>query len=69
MDSGSAIPSTDRYELYRIAVDLPSLEEQQKAVAILTTIDDKLRLNREIWETACQDIPVIETFCKKSIVA
>ena len=29
MDSGSAIPSTDRYEIYSIELDLPPLSEQQ----------------------------------------
>ena len=48
MDSGSAIPSTDRYELYRIPVTLPSLEEQRKAVAILDSISEKIALNERI---------------------
>lgn len=32
MDSGSAIPSTDRYELYKIPVEIPDLGIQRKIV-------------------------------------
>ena len=38
MDSGSAIPSTDRYELYKISVDVPPICEQKKVVNILDSI-------------------------------
>ncbi len=48
MDSGSAIPSTDRYELYRIPVDIPPLVEQEKVVSILDAFENKLRLNNHI---------------------
>lgn len=48
MDSGSAIPSTDRYEIYRIPVNIPELDEQRKAVSILSAIDEKIALNRQI---------------------
>lgn len=48
MDSGSAIPSTDRYELYRIPVEIPSLEEQAKAVSILDAFNAKIKKNEEI---------------------
>lgn len=48
MDSGSAIPSTDRYEVYSIKVELPTLEEQLKAVHLLETFDDKIELNQKI---------------------
>lgn len=48
MDSGSAIPSTDRYEIYAIEVELPTLEEQLKAVHLLETFDDKIELNQKI---------------------
>ena len=50
MDSGSAIPSTDRYEIYAIEVELPTLEEQLKAVHLLETLDDKIELNQKINE-------------------
>ena len=48
MDSGSAIPSTDRYEIYSLSIDLPPLEVQKKIVSILDGIDGKIRLNRQI---------------------
>lgn len=48
MDSGSAIPSTDRYELYKIAVDLPPIEEQNRVVSILDSIDEKIAVNQLI---------------------
>ena len=48
MDSGSAIPSTDRYEIYGIEVDLPSVEEQQRVVTLLECFDRKLLINEKI---------------------
>lgn len=48
MDSGSAIPSTDRYEIYSIEIELPTLEEQLKAVHLLETFDNKIELNQKI---------------------
>jgi len=48
MDSGSAIPSTDRYEIYGIEVELPSLEEQLRTVSLLESLDDKIELNQRI---------------------
>ena len=50
MDSGSAIPSTDRYELYRIPVMLPTIEIQKRVVSILDTITNKITLNTAINE-------------------
>ena len=50
MDSGSAIPSTDRYEIYGIEVDLPSVEEQQRVVTLLECFDRKLLINEKINE-------------------
>lgn len=50
MDSGSAIPSTDRYEIYAIEVDLPTLEEQEKAASVLELFDNKIELNQRINE-------------------
>ena len=56
MDSGSAIPSTDRYEIYNIPVDLPSLKVQKKEVSILDAIDNKIqeneRINKNLLEQA-----------------
>ena len=48
MDSGSAIPSTDRYEIYSIDVDLPSIDVQKKIAAILSALDEKIAINRAI---------------------
>ena len=48
MDSGSAIPSTDRYELYKLAIKLPPLAEQQRIAGILGSLDDKIELNNAI---------------------
>lgn len=48
MNSGSAIPSTDRYELYKIAIELPSLEVQKKTVAILDSLSEKIECNNRI---------------------
>lgn len=48
MDSGSAIPSTDRYEIYAIEVDLPPFEDQLKVVRLLEILDRKIASNQEI---------------------
>lgn len=48
MDSGSAIPSTDRYELYRIPIKLPPIQEQKKVVALLDCIENKIEQNKNI---------------------
>lgn len=50
MDSGSAIPSTDRYEIYAIEVELPTLDEQLNAIRLLEALDNKIELNRRIHE-------------------
>ena len=42
------IPSTDRYEIYSIEIELPILEEQLKAVHLLETLDNKIELNQRI---------------------
>ena len=54
MDSGSAIPSTDRYEIYGITVELPNYESQKNAVSILEVLDDKIELNNRINENLFQ---------------
>lgn len=59
MDSGSAIPSTDRYEIYSLPIDLPSLDAQKKIVAILGEIDRKIRLNRQINDNLLQQLQAI----------
>jgi len=47
MDSGSAIPSTNRDEFYRLSVQLPCLEEQKRIVDLLSKFDDRIALLRE----------------------
>lgn len=48
MDSGSAIPSTDRYEIYGIEVELPPIKYQQKIVCLLEFLNKKIELNNRI---------------------
>ena len=48
MDSGSAIPSTDRYEIYAIEVELPDTSLQEKQVQLLECFDDKILNLRQI---------------------
>ncbi len=48
MDSGSAIPSTDRYELYKIPIELPPMDVQQKIVSILDSLQRKIEANKRI---------------------
>jgi type I restriction enzyme S subunit len=47
MDSGSAIPSTSREDFYNLELKLPPLKVQQKIVEILSSIDEKIELNRQ----------------------
>ena len=44
MDSGSAIPSTSRDEVYELEILLPSLAEQIQIASILSSLDDKIDL-------------------------
>jgi len=44
MDSGSAIPSTSRYEVYDLDISLPALNEQKSIKNILGNLDDKINL-------------------------
>jgi type I restriction enzyme S subunit len=44
MDSGSAIPSTSRDEVYNLDISLPSPEEQKAIASVLTSLDDKIDL-------------------------
>jgi len=48
MDSGSAIPSTDRYEIYGLNVCLPSIDAQKRTVSLLEVLDKKIKLNTAI---------------------
>ena len=51
MDSGSAIPSTNREAFYRLPVFVPPLSEQRAIAHILGTLDDRIELNRRMIET------------------
>jgi type I restriction enzyme S subunit len=44
MDSGSAIPSTSRDEVYDLDISLPCLPEQKAIAAVLSSLDDKIDL-------------------------
>lgn len=59
MDSGSAIPSTDRYEIYAIEVDLPNYKSQKKTVELLRSLDEKIELNNKINENLQQQAQAI----------
>ena len=48
MDSGSAIPSTDRYQIYSLPIEVPSISTQRRIVDILDSITTKIELNRQI---------------------
>ena len=59
MDSGSAIPSTDRYQIYAIEVDLPDYKSQKKTVEFLRSLDNKIELNNKINENLQQQVQAI----------
>lgn len=59
MDSGSAIPSTDRYEIYSIPVELPPIEEQNKIVSFLECFDNKITINEKINKNLEQQVECI----------
>ncbi|MDV6346497.1 restriction endonuclease subunit S [Nitrosomonas sp. Is35] len=44
MDSGSAIPSTNRDEVYDLDILLPPIEEQKAIASVLSSLDDKIDL-------------------------
>jgi type I restriction enzyme S subunit len=44
MDSGSAIPSTSRDEVYDLEIFLPPLPEQKAIASVLSSLDDKIDL-------------------------
>lgn len=56
MDSGSAIPSTDRYELYKIPIDLPNLETQRRVVKLLDVFEKKMLINKQINDNLAEQI-------------
>jgi len=51
MDTGSAIPSTNRDSFYHLEVKVPPLDEQRAIGHILGTLDDRIDLNRQMNET------------------
>lgn len=59
MDSGSAIPSTDRYEIYGIEVELPPIKYQQKIVCLLEFLNKKIELNNRINDNLEQQAQAI----------
>ena len=59
MDSGSAIPSTDRYELYKIPVEIPSMETQKKVVSLLDSLQRKISVNKQINDNLEQQAQAI----------
>ena len=61
MDSGSAIPSTDRYEIYAIEVELPNTSVQEKQVQLLECFDDKILNLRQINDNLQQQAQAIYT--------
>lgn len=44
MDSGSAIPSTNRDEVYELDIQLPTPSEQRAIAGVLSSLDDKIDL-------------------------
>ena len=51
LDSGSAVPSTNREAFYALPVTLPPLPEQRVIAHILGTLDDKIALSRRLTAT------------------
>ena len=48
MDSGSAIPSTDRYQIYSLPIEVPPINAQREMVHVLDSLNDKIALNTRI---------------------
>ena len=48
MDSGSAIPSTDRYQIYSLPIDVPPIDAQREMVCVLDSLNAKITLNNRI---------------------
>ena len=59
MDSGSAIPSTDRYEIYSIPIKLPTVDIQKKIVSMLDSFSKKIELNAAINENLEKQVQAI----------
>lgn len=48
LDSGSAIPSTSRDDFYALDLLFPPLPEQKSIAHILSSLDDKIKVNAKI---------------------
>ena len=48
LDSGTGVPSMTFDSYYNLSVNLPSLPTQQKIAAVLSSLDDKIALNKKI---------------------
>lgn len=59
MDSGSAIPSTDRYEIYAIEVELPDISVQKTQVQLLECFDDKILNLKQINDNLLEQMQSI----------
>lgn len=51
MDSGSAIPSTNREEFYRLPVNVPPILEQKEIAGFLSMFDDRINILHKINQT------------------
>jgi len=51
LDSGSAIPSTRREDFYGLEINLPDVPTQTRIASILSSLDDKIELNRRMNQT------------------
>jgi type I restriction enzyme, S subunit len=51
LDSGSAIPSTRREDVYQLSVLVPTLDEQRRIAGVLRALDDKIENNRRLAKT------------------
>jgi len=48
LDSGSAIPSTRREDVYALSVSVPPVPEQRAIASVLGALDDKIESNRRL---------------------
>lgn len=56
LDSGSAIPSTRRDDVYALTALVPPLEEQREIAATLTLVDEKIASNKRLSALAREAI-------------